>query len=157
NRNDPGNSLLLLKPTGLVPHEGGKRFDRDSVYAKLLRRWIAEGAESDLATALKLVGLDVAPVFSTFAQPGETQQLLVTARYSDGSTRDVTTDARYASSNDNAADPDERGLVRLPNKGEAAIMVRYGSLVAISTLVVLKHDPAFVWSNPPEVNYIDKL
>src|SRR5262245_45370421 len=31
--NDAGQSLLLLKPTGIVPHEGGKRFEIDSRYA----------------------------------------------------------------------------------------------------------------------------
>src|SRR5580765_5483378 len=27
---DPGRSLMLLKPTGAVPHKGGKRFEVDS-------------------------------------------------------------------------------------------------------------------------------
>src|SRR5437867_13129591 len=27
---DPGRSLMLLKPTGAVPHKGGKKFDTDS-------------------------------------------------------------------------------------------------------------------------------
>ncbi|HJT77624.1 MAG TPA: DUF1549 and DUF1553 domain-containing protein, partial [Gemmataceae bacterium] len=156
-RNDPAHSLLLLKPTGLVPHEGGKRFDTHSRYADTLRRWIAEGAVSDLATAPRLVGLEVEPAFRTFPRPGLRQQLLATARYSDGSSRDVTADARYSSNNDAAAEPDEAGLVRLDNKGEAAVTVRYGPLVRVATLVVLRHDPAFVWTAPPENNFIDTL
>src|SRR5919201_1144015 len=95
---NPTNSLLVLKPTGQVPHEGGKRFDRQHPYAKTLTRWIAEGATNDLATAAKLVGLEVAPQFRSFSQTGLTQQLLVSARYSDGASRDVTADARYSSS-----------------------------------------------------------
>ncbi len=154
---DPDNSLLLLKPTGRVPHEGGQRFAADSDQARLLRRWIAEGATSDLGRAPTLVGLDVAPKFRTFHQPGLGQQLQVTARLSDGTSRDVTRDARYSTNNETAAVPDEAGLVTMPAKGEAAIMVRYGPLVAVSTLVVLKHDPSFAWTNPPENNYIDRL
>jgi len=151
----PEQSLLLLKPTARVAHDGGKRFDLLDPHAQLLLRWIAEGATSDLATASQLVGLEVTPAFRTFASPGQDQQLLVTARCSDGSIRDVTGEARYSSSNENAARPGEDGLVRLPAKGEAAIMVRYGSLMAVSNLAVLKHNPAFTWTNPPENNFID--
>jgi hypothetical protein len=157
NFQQPGRSLLVLKPTAQVAHEGGRRFGALSDYARTLRRWIAEGAASDLAGAPTLVGLDVFPKFRTFHQPGLHQQLLVTARFSDGSTRDVTGDARYSTNHEMTATVDEQGLVTMPSKGEAAIMVRYGPRVAVSTLVVLRHDPSFAWTNPPEANYIDKL
>jgi len=150
-------SLLLLKPTGRSPHEGGKRFDSQSPYAELLRRWIAEGAKSDLAAAPKPVRVEVFPTFRTFAQPGQEQQLLARAYFSDGSVRDVTRDCRYSSSNELAAVPEESGKLKLLAKGEAAIMVRYGSLIAVSNAVILKHDPNFVWTNPPEVNRVDTL
>jgi Protein of unknown function (DUF1549)/Protein of unknown function (DUF1553) len=157
DRAEPEQSLLILKPTGQVPHEGGQRFGRESAYAKTLARWIKEGCSSDLATAPKLVGLDVWPAYRTFAEPRLQQQLLVRARFQDGSVRDVTADARYSSNNENAALVGEDGLVKMPSKGEAAIMVRYGSVVAVSNLVVLRRDPNFVWTDPPEANYIDKL
>ena len=38
---DPGRSLMLLKPTGAVPHKGGKRFEVDSVEYRILSEWIA--------------------------------------------------------------------------------------------------------------------
>src|SRR5262249_7771545 len=84
-------------------------------------------------------------------------QLRVTARFSDGSVRDVTDDARFSSSNENVAFVDDDGLIKMPAKGESTVMVRYGHLMALSELVVLQHDPAFAWSKPPEANYIDKL
>ncbi len=152
----PARSLLVLKPTAQSPHEGGKRFDRDSRYARLLTRWIAEGARSDLATAPKLVGLEVSPSFRTFSQSGLEQQLVVRARFGDGSVRDVTADARYTSNNESAALPGDDGLVRLPARGEAAVMVRYGHLIAVSNLVVLRHDPSFRWPNLSENNYVDR-
>src|SRR5213596_1000717 len=40
---DPGRSLLLLKPTGAVPHKGGKRFETNSLEYQLLADWIASG------------------------------------------------------------------------------------------------------------------
>src|SRR5262245_18318506 len=45
---DPDSSLLILKATGRVPHEGGVRFAFGSAEHELLRRWIAAGAESDV-------------------------------------------------------------------------------------------------------------
>jgi hypothetical protein len=63
-------------------------------------------------------------------------QLQAIARYADGSSRDVTADARYSSGNETTADVGENGLVRLRTRGESAIMVRYGSLVAVSNVVV---------------------
>lgn len=157
NFHNPDASLLLLKPTGRVMHEGGKRFDTHSEYANTLRRWIAEGAKGDMTTAPTLTGLEIFPKFRTFPKPGLEQQLLVMASFSDGSRRDVTNDARYSSSNESAADIDEAGVVRMPNKGEAAVIARYGPMLAVGTVVVLKHDPRFVWNNPVENNYIDKL
>jgi hypothetical protein len=157
NFNDPDNSLLVLKPSALVPHEGGKRFDYQGEYAQILKRWIAEGAASDTATAPRLTGIEVSPRFRSFPVPQLEQQLLVTARYSDGTSRDVTADARYSSNNENAADVGETGLIKMANKGEAAVMVRFGDMVAVSTVAVMKHDPAFAWQAPPPNNYIDKL
>ncbi len=153
---NPDQSLLLLKATGQVQHEGGKRFDVTSIYAGLLRRWMAEGLKSDIDTAPKLTGLEQLPKFQTFTSPNQTLQLKVTARFSDGSSRDVTADTRFASSNENTAAPDEAGLLRMDRKGEAAITARYGSMIAVSHVVVLKRDPSFVWTPPPENNFIDK-
>ena len=42
---DPGRSLLLLKPTLLVPHAGGRRFGLDSREYKVISQWIAEGTK----------------------------------------------------------------------------------------------------------------
>ncbi len=157
NFSDPERSLLLLKPTGQVPHEGGKRFENTHIYSRVIARWVAQGAASDLATAPRLTGIEVFPPFRAFPKPNLEQQLLVLAKYSDGSRRDVTDDARYSTNNERAADVDEAGLVKMPAKGEAAIMVRYGDMVAVSTVVVMKHDPKFAWNAPAEHNYIDRV
>src|SRR5262249_13370759 len=39
----PADSLLLLKATAAIPHEGGRRFLPDSPEYRILARWIAEG------------------------------------------------------------------------------------------------------------------
>ena len=46
----PDASLLLLKATAQVPHEGGRRFGRDSYLYTLLSQWVAHGTRDDTAT-----------------------------------------------------------------------------------------------------------
>src|SRR2546427_1582900 len=40
NRLEPARSLILLKPTGEVSHEGGLRFSPGSLEFEILERWI---------------------------------------------------------------------------------------------------------------------
>ena len=61
NVSEPDRSLLLLKPTQQIAHEGGKRFEIDSAEYRLLHEWIAAGMPSDRAEGLKLVKLSVTP------------------------------------------------------------------------------------------------
>src|SRR5437763_5347443 len=42
NRAQPSESLLLLKPTASLPHEGGRRFAVHSAEYAILSRWISE-------------------------------------------------------------------------------------------------------------------
>ncbi len=44
---EPDASLLLLKATGQVAHQGGKRMSVGSPEYEILRRWIAAGAAAD--------------------------------------------------------------------------------------------------------------
>ena len=47
DRLNPAGSLLLMKATGTVPHEGGQRFAVGSPEYEILRRWIAAGLRPD--------------------------------------------------------------------------------------------------------------
>ena len=44
----PERSLILQKATAELGHEGGKRFEKDSLEYRLLRDWIAQGAADDV-------------------------------------------------------------------------------------------------------------
>src|SRR5882724_5083555 len=55
NRPDPDNSLLLLKATGQVPHEGGQRLALGSPEYRLIRDWIAAGAVLDAVEKSQVV------------------------------------------------------------------------------------------------------
>src|SRR5438874_11526754 len=47
NTIEPDQSLILLKPTTQIPHEGGLRFTKDSEQYQILRKWIAAGTPAD--------------------------------------------------------------------------------------------------------------
>ena len=56
---NPANSLLIRKPTLEMPHEGGKRFERNSEEYEILAKWIAAGAPLDPPDAPRLKSLQV--------------------------------------------------------------------------------------------------
>ncbi len=61
NVSEPDRSLLLLKPTQQIAHEGGQRFEIDSAEYRLLHTWIAAGMPFDATDAPKLTKLTVTP------------------------------------------------------------------------------------------------
>src|SRR5258708_30641075 len=47
DRVDPERSLLLMKAAGLMPHDGGMRFGRDSWPYRIMLEWLRQGARWD--------------------------------------------------------------------------------------------------------------
>lgn len=153
----PNQSLLLLKATAAVPHGGGKRLDSESEPYQLLVRWIEQGMKRSSPDAPRIVRLLVEPQRRVM-QPGDGQQLAAVAELSDGSLRDVTRQAQYASNLDVVAAVDERGHIRCGSlTGEAAIMVRYMGQVAVFRAEVPHSTGGENLSTIPERNYIDRL
>ncbi|HSG69295.1 MAG TPA: hypothetical protein VLA12_02715, partial [Planctomycetaceae bacterium] len=58
---DPEQSLLLLKPTMSVPHQGGRRFEPSDPEFRILRDWIATGSPGPSDVEPVLTGLNVEP------------------------------------------------------------------------------------------------
>jgi len=103
-----------------------------------------------------VTGLEVAPPEILLDKPGPKQQLTVTAKYADGSTRDVTKDAIYSSNTPTTADVNEAGLVSSIRKGEAAMLVRYEGKLAVVNVTAVTEKAGFKWPAFTENNYIDK-
>ncbi len=154
DRLNPDASLLLSKAVGAVPHEGGKRFDRNSLEYSILRRWIAGGLQPDPATAARLRRLEVTPSSQVLIEPIDSVALRVRAHFSDGQTRDVTSLAVFEPSN-LLVKIDRSGVVHREGMGESAIMVRYLDHQATVQLAFVPERPGFVWKAPPENNFID--
>ena len=155
NRLDPDRSLILLKPTGQVAHEGGRRFGVDSEAYRVLRDWIARGMLADPPTTPTLEGLEVTPRERVLIAPEQTVQLRVTARFSDGSSRDRTKQAVYAPVSP-LATVSADGVVRRSGFGETTILVRYLHAQVPVRLAFVPARPDFVWCEPVAVNEVDR-
>jgi hypothetical protein len=154
---DPEASLIYQKALGRVPHEGGQRFLSSSVPAQVFKAWLSEGLRDDPANLPEVKGIEVLPGGRVLNQPARWQQLSVRARYSDGSVRDVTRLTVFSSSDTAVADVSTTGLVEFQQGGEVAILCRYLDEMLSVRLTYLEPKKGFVWSKPPENNYVDKL
>jgi len=132
----PEDSLILQKATVRVQHEGGQRFEPDSEWAKTIADWIRQGMPYETTNQPTLAEIAITPGEKTYRK-GEEIALKVTAKYSDGSTRDVTALSDYISSEKAIASVDESGKVKTTSEsGETVIVARYMGQVAISRVDV---------------------
>jgi hypothetical protein len=153
----PDNSLLLMKASGRVPHGGGKKLPLDGPDYRTLRDWIAGGSPRTPADAPKIVKVTITPDAKLMGFR-QTQQLAVTAHFSDGSTQDVTRLAQFSSSESVYVAVNDAGLVTAgPIPGEAAIMARFMEKFAVCTVLIPLPTPvpADVYANLPRRNFID--
>ena len=149
------DSLLLLKPTMSVPHEGGKRFDDDSPEYDLLRRWIAAGMPSAPRDEPALKSLEVTPLEQFVVEPADSVRLQAVAKFADGATRDVTRLACFDSSQPIVSISVD-GVVRRERFGEVTVVARYLDQQVPVRLAFLPVRPGFVAKAPPPANFIDE-
>jgi hypothetical protein len=157
NRADPDQSLMLLKPTQVVPHQGGLVFEKGSAFYKTIRQWISEGVTSDAGVKARVSSIEVLPHNPTLAREGMQQSLLVVAHYPDGATRDVTREARFTSSVPEVAEVSDQGVVKSVRRGESGVLVSYEGQYATDEFTVLGNRTGWKWAARPQLNYIDKL
>jgi hypothetical protein len=155
---DPGRSLMLLKPTGAVPHKGGKRFDVDSIDYKVLSEWIAAGTPGPKEGDPRIRNIEILPE-QVLLELGASQQLLVRATFSDGHTEDVTHWTKFNSANGTVAQVDDEGQVKVIGHGEGAITAWYLSRIAVATITApyTNQIPPRVFIRAPRRNFIDDL
>ncbi|WP_152050603.1 DUF1549 and DUF1553 domain-containing protein [Tautonia marina] len=144
----PESSLILLKGLGQLPHEGGRRFGPEDLEAHILRSWIAGGARDDLGSVPEVASLSIFPSDRINAAPSLTQQLVVTATFTDGSTRDVTRLAAFDLDDPTAVAVSPSGLVRRNGSGESVVSARFLGNHAVSRLAFLPDRASFAWDGP---------
>ncbi len=155
---DPGRSLILAKPTGALPHKGGLRLDPESRNYRILAEWITTGAEGPADDDPRLESIEVLPEAALLA-PGEHSQVLVQAHYDDGRTVDVTQWSKFTATDEAVAGVDDDGSVSVRGSGEGAVLVWFGSKIALARMTVpYPYDvPAESYAQAPRRNFIDDL
>ena len=156
NRAAPDQSLMLLKPAGAVPHEGGVLMSPGEPYYEILRSWIADGVTFDPDDP-GVVKIEVLPQGTTIPLPELSQQMKVIATFEDGSRRDVTSEAFIEPSDIEVLAIDKTGLVTALRRGEAAVLARYEGAYAATQIYIMGDRTGYAWPGVPAYNYIDKL
>jgi len=155
----PEESLLVTKPTGLVPHGGGKRLDQNGPEALTLKTWIQQGMPRKAPAAPTLKKITVEPSSQTLA-PEQSQQLKVTAEFSDGTQRDVTRLTAFQSNEAPIAAVSEDGMITAGRiTGDAAIMARFMGQIAVCDVIIPRTQavPAEAYAALPRNNFVDGL
>jgi hypothetical protein len=153
---DPAASLILQKASFAIPHGGGKRFPKESLEYRVIKEWIDAGTPPPSAGDAQITGLEVYPALATL-KPGDEQQLMVRASYSDGHTEDVTRWVKFSSNNEGVATVDDWGRVKLNGSGEAAVTLWYSSRVLYARVAspYPNQVAADAYNNFQRRNYID--
>jgi hypothetical protein len=155
NPNDPDQSLVLLKATTQLAHEGGQRFRQDSAEYALIRDWIAAGAADDPASAPKLERIEITPIEKILIEPTKELALHVKATFTDGTQRDITRLAVYEPAN-SFVKVTHDGVVERESFGETTVLVRYLDRQAPARIAFIPARLDFAWNKPSPNNYIDE-
>lgn len=151
---EPDKSLILLKATTQIAHEGGKRFAVDSEHYRILREWIASGTPADPAALPRLMELDVEPTEIIASAPQDSFSIRAWATFSNGERREVTDMAVYEAS-DTSVSVTPGGVVQRESFGETTVLVRYLHQQRPVRVTFIPQRPHFVWSQPEKKNFID--
>jgi hypothetical protein len=155
NYQSPETSLLLAKPLGDIPHEGGVRFRRGSLSHEILLNWLRQGAPGDLEDKARVTGVRLVPD-KLVLRPGQKHRLQLIAEYNNGLTRDVTRLGIFTANNDRFAYVDDEGLVTAGDAGETAIVARFERTFAATGVLVLNPSAGFVPTPVAQDNLIDR-
>ena len=161
NLADTARSLLLTKSTGSVPHTGGQLFTEDHDFYSTLKRWLDAGAPDDPADVATVTGVEILPLDIVLEGEGATQQVTVRAHYSDGSDRDITSQAVLMTSNEPSAAIGDDGVITAGSRGEAFVMARFEAYTVGTPVIVVPAggDIADAEALRPGAanNYVDEL
>jgi hypothetical protein len=150
----PDESFLLQKASGRAPHGGGVRIKPFSAEYNLIRRWIAEGLPYGPADDPMVERIAVSPT-SRVVSPDAFQQLIVTAWFDDGTTRDITHVAEYKANQPDMCDVDHHGRVHVKDRtGTTSVMIRFQEHVSafMATVPLGKPTPNL----PAPANFVDR-
>ncbi len=151
----PQNSLLLRKPAFEVAHGGGQVLVAGSPEYRTILAWIQGGARLEPTVEKRLESLAVHPSQIVLRGADASAQLLVTARFSDGSETDFTDMAHFEAHDQSVVDVSAGGRVTSLARGQTTVLVRGLGAVAVARVGVAtrKHPVPDIDSD----HFIDRL
>ena len=154
----PQDSLILLKPTGKVPHKGGALLDPNSDDYQVIKSWLEAGAPAPEPDDPQVLSIEIEPAQSTSAV-GENTQLKAFASFSDGRRVDITEHAIFTSTNAVVSRVSESGEVSIVGYGESAITAWYSSKIGIARITspFEQNIDAKVFDQAERNNWVDDL
>ncbi|MCY3777322.1 MAG: DUF1553 domain-containing protein [Candidatus Aminicenantes bacterium] len=154
---EPAESLLLKKPTFAIPHGGGPRFDTDSQEYEAIVNWVRNGAPFEPEGGVSVPRIEEVAVYpEEIVLDGKgVHRLAVTAKLSDGRTRDISDEVRYESQNRAVAKVDADGVVTAVKTGETNVLVRAAGHTVHARIGVIA-EPIADYPEVPEWNFIDR-
>jgi len=151
---NPDQSLLLLKATGRIPHDGGMLFGVESREYATIREWLKAGAPGPNAADPKVVKLEVTPA-DRVCKVGDRTALQAWATFADGSKRDVTWLTKFDSNDVAVAEVNAAGIVKATRNGATAIRAAFQTEVAVAIITVPFDRPIDASKFGVKNNFID--
>ncbi len=152
--NTPRDSLLLAKPSFKVAHGGGHLMTEESDAYRTILNWVQQGAKYG-AAGTRLQKLEIYPREPVLVGPGVSQPVVAIGRLSDGTTRDMTDEVRYAVDDIGVVSDVEGGTVVSKGRGLTTVMARAMGKVATSLFVVIDEAADATYRQPEPRNVID--
>lgn len=151
----PEESLLLAKPSFRTAHGGGQLMTPESDEYRTILHWLRQGAAYGSA-GVRLERLEMHPAESVLVGAGTAQPLAVIGRLSDGSTRDMTDEVRYAVNDIAVVSEVEDGRVIARGRGLTAVTARAMGKVAASQFIVIDETAGDGYRGLRPNNFIDE-
>ncbi len=151
----PEESLLLAKPSFRTAHGGGQLMTRESDEYRTILNWILQGARYG-SSGIRLERLEMYPGESVLVGTGVTQPLVVMGRLSDGATRDMSDEVRYAVNDTAVVSEVEDGRVISKGRGLTTVTARAMGKVVTTQFIVIDEAAGDEYRAPRPNNFIDE-
>lgn len=153
NYRTAADSLIVTKPTEMLEHGGGQPLEPDGDWAGTLISWIEQGAERK--PLRRLIRINVAPSAPRFDQLPAQFTLQVEAEFADGTRRDVSQLARYATNDKASVKVNEIGVVQVLRPGRHAVIVSFCDEI-VPVIVTAPFAPPLIAGDLDKHNWVDE-
>ncbi len=155
NLADAERSLLLLKPSEQLGHEGGLRLDEHSSQYEVVETWIRQGGKR--LHAKSLVDLVVSPSVAVLDQPGDSVAVSIKATFDNGQSIDVTPSTVLSADDPESVTIDQdTGKLTVTRRGIHVVIARFLHRVIPIRLSVPLND-RLAGGQRPSANQVDVL